>query len=82
MAKLRVQPFEDMGDPAILLNADRDGIRMFQSAAQTRGVKPILTRSNFRLVSKLDPAKQVLSPTRRRRFRQDRPETNLRRRDS
>jgi hypothetical protein len=30
MAKLRVEPFEDMGDPAILLNADRDGIRMFQ----------------------------------------------------
>jgi hypothetical protein len=32
MAKLRVEPFEDIGDPAILLNADRDGMRMFQSA--------------------------------------------------
>jgi hypothetical protein len=32
MAKLRVEPFEDIGDPAILLNADHDGIRMFQSA--------------------------------------------------
>ena len=34
MAKLRVEPFEDMGDPAILLNGDRDGFRMFQSAVQ------------------------------------------------
>ena len=34
MAKLRVQPFEDMGDPAILLNTDQDGIRFFQSAVQ------------------------------------------------
>ena len=35
MVKLRVQPFEDMGDPAILLNGDQDGIRMFQSAVRT-----------------------------------------------
>jgi hypothetical protein len=35
MAKLRVQPFEDMGDPAILLNADQDGIRLFQSAVRS-----------------------------------------------
>jgi hypothetical protein len=35
MAKLRVQPFEDMGDPAILLNTDQDGIRIFQSAMQS-----------------------------------------------
>ena len=34
MAKLRVEPFEDMGDPAILLNTDQDGIRIFQSAVQ------------------------------------------------
>lgn len=34
MAKLRVEPFEDMGDPAILLNTDRAGIRIFQSAVQ------------------------------------------------
>jgi hypothetical protein len=33
VAKLRVEPFEDKGDPAILLNTDRDGIRMFHSAA-------------------------------------------------
>ncbi|HXS84181.1 MAG TPA: hypothetical protein VN741_00905 [Mycobacterium sp.] len=32
MAKLRVEPFEDIGVPAILLNTDRDGIRMFQMA--------------------------------------------------
>ena len=35
MAKLRVQPFEDMGDPAILVNADRDGMRLFQSAVRS-----------------------------------------------
>ena len=35
MAKLRVQPFEDIGTPAILLNADRDGIRIFQSAVRS-----------------------------------------------
>jgi hypothetical protein len=34
MAKLRIEPFEDIGDPAILLNTDRDGIRMFQSAVR------------------------------------------------
>ena len=34
MAKLRLQPFEDMGDPAILLNTDQDGIRIFQSAVR------------------------------------------------
>jgi hypothetical protein len=32
VAKLRVEPFEDIGDPAILLNTDQDGIRMFQMA--------------------------------------------------
>jgi hypothetical protein len=32
MAKLHLEPFEDMGDPAILLNGDREGFRMFQSA--------------------------------------------------
>lgn len=35
MAKLRAQPFEDIGDPAILLNTDRDGIRIFQSAVRS-----------------------------------------------
>jgi hypothetical protein len=35
MAKLRVQPFEDIGDPAILLNTDQDGIRIFQSAVRS-----------------------------------------------
>ena len=35
MAKFRVQPFEDIGIPAILVNADRDGMRMFQSAVQS-----------------------------------------------
>lgn len=35
MAKLRVQPFEDMSEPAILVNADQDGIRMFQSAVRS-----------------------------------------------
>jgi hypothetical protein len=35
MAKLRVQPFEDMGDPAILVNADRDGMGLFQSAVRS-----------------------------------------------
>jgi hypothetical protein len=34
MAKLRVEPFEDMGDPAILLNTDHDGIRIFESAVR------------------------------------------------
>jgi hypothetical protein len=34
MAKLRVEPFDYMGDPAILLNTDQGGIRMFQSAVQ------------------------------------------------
>ncbi len=35
MAKLRVQPFEDIGDPAILVNADRDGMRLFQAAVRS-----------------------------------------------
>jgi hypothetical protein len=34
MAKLHLEPFEDMGDPAILLNGDRDGFRMFQTAVR------------------------------------------------
>lgn len=34
MAKLRVEPFEDMGDPAILLNTDQDGIRIFEAAVR------------------------------------------------
>lgn len=34
MAKLRVQPFEDMGYPAILLNMDQGGIKMFDSAVR------------------------------------------------
>ena len=34
MAKLHLEPFEDMGDPAILLNGDRDGFRMFESAVR------------------------------------------------
>lgn len=34
MAKLRVEPFEDIGVPAILLNTDQDGIRIFQCAVQ------------------------------------------------
>ena len=34
MTKLRVEPFEDIGDPAILLNADRDGISLFLSAVR------------------------------------------------
>jgi hypothetical protein len=41
MAKLRLEPFEDMGDPAILLNTDQAGIRIFESAvrqAQETGV--------------------------------------------
>jgi hypothetical protein len=29
-----LNPFEDMGDPAILLNTDRDGIRIFQSVVR------------------------------------------------
>ena len=35
MAAFRVQPFEDIGVPAILVNADRDGMRMFQSAVRS-----------------------------------------------
>ncbi|MFZ3306592.1 MAG: hypothetical protein WA622_23390 [Mycobacterium sp.] len=35
MAAFRVQPFEDIGVPAILVNADRDGMRIFQSAVQS-----------------------------------------------
>lgn len=35
MAKLRVQPFEDIGDPAILVNADRNGMRLFQFAVRS-----------------------------------------------
>lgn len=35
MAVFRVQPFEDIGVPAILVNADRDGMRMFQSAMRS-----------------------------------------------
>jgi hypothetical protein len=35
MAVLRVQPYEDIGTPAILVNADRDGMRMFQSAVRS-----------------------------------------------
>jgi hypothetical protein len=35
MAKLRVQPFEDIGVPAILVNADRDGMRLLQSAVRS-----------------------------------------------
>ena len=35
MAVFRVQPFEDIGVPAILVNADRDGMRMFQSAVRS-----------------------------------------------
>jgi hypothetical protein len=35
MAKLRVQPFEDIGTPVILVNADREGMRLFQSAVRS-----------------------------------------------
>ena len=35
IAVFRVQPFEDIGVPAILVNADRDGMRMFQSAVRS-----------------------------------------------
>lgn len=35
MAVLRIQPYEDIGTPAILINADRDGMRMFQSAVRS-----------------------------------------------
>lgn len=35
MAAFRVQPFEDIGVPAILVNADRDGMRMFQTAIRS-----------------------------------------------
>ncbi|MBV8862609.1 MAG: hypothetical protein JO259_12230 [Mycobacterium sp.] len=30
-----MQPFEDLGDPATLLNTDQDGIRVFQSALRS-----------------------------------------------
>jgi len=35
MPTFRVLPFEDIGVPAILVNADRDGMRIFQSAVQS-----------------------------------------------
>lgn len=35
MAIFQVQPFEDIGVPAILVNADRDGMGMFQSAVRS-----------------------------------------------
>jgi hypothetical protein len=35
MPAFRVQPFEDIGVPAILVNADRDGMRMFRSAVRS-----------------------------------------------
>jgi hypothetical protein len=35
MARFRVEPFDDAGYPAILANADRDGMRMFQSAVRS-----------------------------------------------
>jgi hypothetical protein len=34
VAKLRVEPFEDMSDPAILLNTDQDGIKIFDAAVR------------------------------------------------
>jgi hypothetical protein len=34
MAKLRVEPFENVGYPAILLNTDREGLRIFVSAVE------------------------------------------------
>jgi hypothetical protein len=34
VAKVRVEPFEHMGDPAILLNTDQDGITIFDAAAR------------------------------------------------
>lgn len=35
MAVLRVQPFEDISTLAILMNADRDGMRLFQYAVRS-----------------------------------------------
>jgi hypothetical protein len=35
MAVLRVQLFEDIGTPAILVNADREGMLLFQSAVRS-----------------------------------------------
>jgi hypothetical protein len=35
LVTFRIEPFEDMGDPAILVNADRDGMRMFQAAVRS-----------------------------------------------
>lgn len=35
MAKFHLQPFEDVGTPAILVNADQDGMRTFQSAVRS-----------------------------------------------
>jgi hypothetical protein len=35
MTYLRIQPFEDIGTPAILVNTDRDGIRMFEAVVRS-----------------------------------------------
>lgn len=35
MTRFRIHPFEDMGVPAILANADEDGLRVFQSAVRS-----------------------------------------------
>jgi hypothetical protein len=35
MTYFRVQPFEDIGTPAILANADREGIRMFEAEVRS-----------------------------------------------
>lgn len=35
MTRFRIHPFDDMGVPAILANADQDGIRVFQSAVRS-----------------------------------------------
>jgi hypothetical protein len=35
MARFHVEPFDDEGYPAILANADRDGMRMFKSAVRS-----------------------------------------------
>jgi hypothetical protein len=35
MTTFRVQPFEDIGVPAILVNADRNAMRIFQSAVRS-----------------------------------------------
>ena len=35
MTRFRIHPFEDMGVPAILANADEDGMRVFQSAVRS-----------------------------------------------